>query len=69
VANLVRDRELLEAAKREAGAVLAGPNAEISRPEMDRALVRWRTCVPAAGFLTDWWKSARAYASAMAPAR
>jgi ATP-dependent DNA helicase RecG len=43
VANLVRDRELLEAAKREAGAVLAGPNAEISQPEMDRALAHMRT--------------------------
>jgi ATP-dependent DNA helicase RecG len=43
VANLVRDRELLEAAKREAGAVLAGPNAEVSQPEMDRALAHMRT--------------------------
>jgi len=43
VANLVRDRELLEAAKREAAAVLAGPNAEVSQPEMDRALAHMRT--------------------------
>jgi ATP-dependent DNA helicase RecG len=43
VANLIRDRELLEAAKREAGAVLAGPNAEISQPEIDRALAHMRT--------------------------
>ena len=43
VANLVRDRELLEAAKREAGAVLAGPNAEVSQAEMDRALAHMRT--------------------------
>jgi ATP-dependent DNA helicase RecG len=43
VANLIRDRELLEAAKREARAVLAGPNAEISREEMDRALAHMRT--------------------------
>ncbi len=38
VANIVRDRQLLEAAKREAAAVLAGPNAEISQPEIDRAV-------------------------------
>jgi ATP-dependent DNA helicase RecG len=43
VANLIRDRELLEAAKREAGAVLAGPNAEVSQQEMDRALAHMRT--------------------------
>ena len=43
VANLIRDRELLEAAKREAGAVLAGPNAEVSKQEMDRALAHMRT--------------------------
>ncbi len=29
VANLIRDRQLLEAAKREAAAVLAGPNEEV----------------------------------------
>jgi len=43
VANLIRDRELLEAAKREAAAVLSGPNAEISRQEIDRALAHMRT--------------------------
>ncbi len=43
VANLIRDRELLEAAKREARTVLAGPNTEISREEMDRALAHMRT--------------------------
>ncbi len=43
VANLIRDRELLEAAKREAGAVLAGPNAEVSQAEIDRALAQMRT--------------------------
>jgi len=42
VANLIRDRQLLEAAKREAAAVLAGPNAEISRTEIDRALRHMR---------------------------
>ena len=43
VANLIRDRELLEAAKREAASVLAGPNAEISQEEINRALRQMRT--------------------------
>jgi ATP-dependent DNA helicase RecG len=43
VANLIRDRELLEAAKREARAVLVGPNEEISQGEIDRALSHMRT--------------------------
>jgi ATP-dependent DNA helicase RecG len=43
VANLIRDRQLLEAAKREAAAVLAGPTAEISREEINRALGHMRT--------------------------
>jgi ATP-dependent DNA helicase RecG len=43
VANLIRDRQLLEAAKREARAVLDGPNKEISRQEIDRALRHMRT--------------------------
>ena len=42
VANLIRDRQLLEAAKREAAAVLGGPNAEISQEEIDRALRHMR---------------------------
>jgi ATP-dependent DNA helicase RecG len=42
VANLIRDREILEAAKREAAAVLAGPNAEISQEEINRALRQMR---------------------------
>jgi ATP-dependent DNA helicase RecG len=42
VANLIRDREILEAAKREAAAVLAGPNAEISQEEITRALRQMR---------------------------
>lgn len=46
VANLIRDRELLEVAKKEAAAVLAGPNSEISQTEIDRALrhmrMRWQ---------------------------
>jgi ATP-dependent DNA helicase RecG len=43
VANLIRDRELLEAAKREAAAVVAGPGEEISEVEVSRALVHMRT--------------------------
>jgi len=46
IANLIRDRQLLEAAKREAAAVVAGPNSEISPEELSRALVhmhaRWQ---------------------------
>jgi hypothetical protein len=34
---------LLEAAKREAAAVVAGPNTEISEVEVSRALVHMRT--------------------------
>jgi ATP-dependent DNA helicase RecG len=43
VANIIRDAKLLEAAKREAAAVLAGPNSEISSEEISRALVQMRT--------------------------
>src|SRR5271157_5230200 len=42
VANIIRDVQLLEAAKREAAAVLAGPNSEISSEEISRALVQMR---------------------------
>ena len=42
VANLIRDRQLLEAAKREAAAVLAGPTEEIPKEEIDRALRHMR---------------------------
>jgi ATP-dependent DNA helicase RecG len=46
VANLIRDRQLLEAAKLEAAAVLDGPNSEISQEEIHRALrhmrARWQ---------------------------
>jgi len=42
VANIIRDAQLLEAAKREAAAVLAGPNSEISSGEISRALVEMR---------------------------
>ncbi|HZQ96984.1 MAG TPA: ATP-dependent DNA helicase RecG [Candidatus Sulfotelmatobacter sp.] len=43
VANIIRDVQLLETAKREAAAVLAGPNQEISSEEISRALVHMRT--------------------------
>ena len=42
LANLIRDAKLLEAAKGEAAAVIAGPNAEISAEEISRALVHMR---------------------------
>src|SRR5450755_145912 len=42
VANIIRDAQLLEAAKHEAAAVIAGPNAEISAEEISRALVHMR---------------------------
>jgi ATP-dependent DNA helicase RecG len=43
VANIIRDRQLLEAAKREAAFAIAGPNAEISKDEIDRALREMRS--------------------------
>jgi ATP-dependent DNA helicase RecG len=43
VANLIRDRQLLELAKREAASVMAGPNSEISAAEISRAQVALRT--------------------------
>ena len=43
VANIIRDHELLEAAKREAAFVISGPNAEISKEEIDRALREMRS--------------------------
>src|SRR5712671_1658591 len=42
VADLIRDRQLLEAAKREAAAVLAGPTEQIPKEEIDRALRHMR---------------------------
>jgi ATP-dependent DNA helicase RecG len=46
VANLIRDRQLLEAAKREAAFVLAEGNKEVSKEEVTRALkymrARWQ---------------------------
>jgi ATP-dependent DNA helicase RecG len=38
VANIIRDRQLLELAKREAAGVISGPNPEITQPEIDRAV-------------------------------
>lgn len=43
VANLIRDRQILEAAKREAAAVMAGPNSEISQDEITRAIRHMRS--------------------------
>jgi ATP-dependent DNA helicase RecG len=43
VANIFRDHELLEAAKREAAFVISGPNTEISKEEIDRALREMRS--------------------------
>ena len=43
VANLIRDRQLLETASHEAAAVLSGPNQEISQEEINRALHHMRT--------------------------
>ena len=42
VANIIRDAQLLEAAKHEAAFVIAGPNAEIYAEEISRALVHMR---------------------------
>ncbi len=42
VANIIRDRQLLEAAKREAAFVISGPSAEISKDDIDRALREMR---------------------------
>jgi ATP-dependent DNA helicase RecG len=43
VASLIRDRGLLELAKKEAAWVLSGPNPELSQAEIDRALWQMRT--------------------------
>ncbi|MGA7221188.1 MAG: ATP-dependent DNA helicase RecG [Candidatus Sulfotelmatobacter sp.] len=43
VANLIRDRQLLELAKREAAAVMNGPNDEVTQVEISRAMVTLRT--------------------------
>jgi ATP-dependent DNA helicase RecG len=46
VADLIRDRQLLEVAKREAATVLAGPNEQVPKEEIDRALRHMRTRWP-----------------------
>ena len=38
VASLIRDRQLLEAAKREAALIAAGPSKEISKDEITRTI-------------------------------
>ncbi len=43
VANLLRDRDLLEAARKEARYVLAGPNADVSSAEIDRVVKHLRS--------------------------
>jgi ATP-dependent DNA helicase RecG len=43
VANIIRDRQLLEAAKLEAAFVVNGPTQEISQEEINRALKHMRT--------------------------
>jgi ATP-dependent DNA helicase RecG len=43
VANIIRDRQLLEAAKREAAFVFSEPNPEISKEEIDQALKQMRS--------------------------
>jgi ATP-dependent DNA helicase RecG len=45
-ANLIRDRQLLEAAKREAAATIAGPNQEVSSQEISRAIRHMRARWP-----------------------
>jgi len=43
VASLIRDRDLLELAKKEAAWVLSGPHPELSQTEIDRALWQMRS--------------------------
>ena len=43
VANLLRDRELLEAARQEARLVLAGPSADLAQEEISRAVQHLRS--------------------------
>jgi ATP-dependent DNA helicase RecG len=45
-ANLIRDRQLLEAAKREAAATIAGPNEQVSQEEINRAIRHMRARWP-----------------------
>jgi ATP-dependent DNA helicase RecG len=43
VANIIRDAQLLEAAKREAAIAVSAPNSEVSAEELSRALVHMRS--------------------------
>jgi len=43
VANLVRDRDLLEAARKEARYIMAGPNPDLTKEEIARAVQHLRT--------------------------
>lgn len=43
VANLIRDRELLEAAKREAAALVSGPHEDVSEEELAQTMKHLRT--------------------------
>jgi ATP-dependent DNA helicase RecG len=43
VANLIRDRQLLEAAKREAAAVVGRSDPAITEPEVERAIRHMRS--------------------------
>jgi ATP-dependent DNA helicase RecG len=43
VANLLRDRDLLEAARKEARYILAGPNADLTTSEINRAVQHLRS--------------------------
>jgi ATP-dependent DNA helicase RecG len=43
VANIVRDRELLEVAKKEAAALLANSNLEVPKPDLARAFGHLRS--------------------------
>jgi ATP-dependent DNA helicase RecG len=43
VSNIVRDREILQAAKREAAIVSAGPSADLSAEEISSAMVHLRS--------------------------
>ena len=53
VANLIRDRQLLELAKREAAAVLAGPN---QKSHKWKSVAPSSPCAPAGALAMDWWK-------------
>jgi ATP-dependent DNA helicase RecG len=53
VANLIRDRQLLELAKREAAAVMAGLTLKSRR---QKSAEPWSRCARAGSIPTVWWK-------------